>query len=353
MFYFIHLLILLLYSVIVKKLDINRNWFLLISAIHIGGIMAFRSCYVGTDTIQYYMRYRQIIEYRGSLAELWQLNNKFPGWAVFFKEVSSLLGSNPNMYMVVSSFFIILFTWLGIKMFEVDEIQAVILYYLIFSLQAMNAARQNMAMSLIFLAAALCRKEKNILGIGLLAAAISIHSSAVAGIFILGAIMIGLSRKKVYLAVIISFIGFFLLDYVISVFAQVFAGYSSYELDKLQVQGRNIVMQVIYIGAFLYCIWILRNYKVEPQEKKLLLLGGLLCGVEMVLGTLGARYTIIVRENLYFQIFIIVILPLVLGYKNRYRKIYSVIAYGMGLFYFTYRIMTNAGEILPYETWLT
>ena len=238
-------------------------------------------------------------------------------------------------------------------MFEVDEIQAVILYYLIFSLQAMNAARQNMAMSLIFLAAALCRKEKNILGIGLLAAAISIHSSAVAGIFILGAIMIGLSRKKVYLAVIISFIGFFLLDYVISVFAQVFAGYSSYELDKLQVQGRNIVMQVIYIGAFLYCIWILRNYKVEPQEKKLLLLGGLLCGVEMVLGTLGARYTIIVRENLYFQIFIIVILPLVLGYKNRYRKIYSVIAYGMGLFYFTYRIMTNAGEILPYETWLT
>lgn len=352
MFYFVNLFILLFYSLIYKKLGIRRNWFLLLSAIHIGGIMAFRSCYIGTDTIQYYLRYRQIIAYRGSYAELWQLNNKFPGWAIFFKVMSLFLGSNPNMYMLVSSFFIIIFTWIGIKLFEVDEIQAVILYYLIFGLQAMNATRQNMAMSLVFLAAALCRKRKGILGIGLLLIAISIHSSAVAGVFILGVMMIGLSRKKIYLAVITSFIGFFFLDYVVSVFARVFTGYSAYALDNLHVQGRNVVMQVIYIGAFVYCIWILRNYNVNQNEKKLLLFGGLLCGVEMVLGTLGARYTIIIRENMYFQIFIIVIVPLVLGYKNRYRKLYSAMAYGMGLFYFTFRIVTNAGDILPYETWL-
>ena len=50
MFYFGNLLVLLIYSWLFKIFKVKRRTYLIITAIHLGGIMAFRSCYTGTYT---------------------------------------------------------------------------------------------------------------------------------------------------------------------------------------------------------------------------------------------------------------------------------------------------------------
>ncbi|MCM1501000.1 MAG: hypothetical protein NC124_21285, partial [Clostridium sp.] len=63
MFYFVNLFILLGYSLLCKHYGVSRKTYLIISAIHIGGILAFRSCYTGTDTYVYYRYYSKLISY--------------------------------------------------------------------------------------------------------------------------------------------------------------------------------------------------------------------------------------------------------------------------------------------------
>lgn len=73
---------------------------------------------------------------------------------------------------------------------------------------------------------------------------------------------------------------------------------------------------------------------------------------EILLGVFFSTEIFIVRENLYLQIFVIVLIPLVTSYFNKYRKCYKYVVYGMLLFYFSYRIVYNYGSIMPYQTYL-
>ncbi len=352
MFYFVNLLVLIVYSWLFKYFKIKRKKYLILTAIHIGGIIAFRSCNTGTDTYQYYNVYRMLIEYKGDLSTLIRIYVKFPGWAVFFKGVSLLFGNDPNFYMLVSGYLVVAVTWIAIGLFEVDETQSVILYYLIFALQAMNITRQNMALCLLFLSAALFIKKKRIFSFLLMCFAVSIHISAVIGVAILLVLALNWTRKRVFYAISASVIILLSVNVLFDLFASTLSGYSTYILGAFKASGRNVVMQIIYILTFLYAIWIQKKYCLDKDMEQLLLKGCILIWGEILLGTFFSIEIFIVRENLYLQIFIILFVPIVTMFFNRYRKIYRFIVYGMAFFYFSYRVLSNYGGIMPYQTYL-
>ena len=314
--------------------------------------MAFRSCYVGTDTYQYYNAYKILINYKGDISEMIRIYAKFPGWAILFKSIAWLCGNNPNIYMFVTGYFMVVIAWIAIDLFGIEQTQAVILYYLIFVLQAMNIARQNMALCVLFLSIALFMKKKKILSIILMIFAVSIHVSAAIGIFILFVFAMKWTRKRVYFVIGGSVVALLSVDVLFNIFADSFAGYSSYLLGVFKATGRNVVMQIIYILTFLYAIWIQKKYDLEKNREQLLLKGSVLMWGEILLGVFFSTEIFIVRENLYLQIFVIVLIPLVTSYFNKYRKCYKYVVYGMLLFYFSYRIVYNYGSIMPYQTYL-
>lgn len=352
MFYFVNLFFLFVYSWIYKYFNLKRKTYFILTAIHIGGIIAFRSCYTGTDTYQYYNVYKMLINYKGNVSELVKVYAKFPGWAIFFKGISLLCGSNPNVYMFVTGYFMVIITWIAIELFEVDEVQSIVLYYLIFALQAMNITRQNMALCLLFLSSALFIKKKKVFSIFVMAFAISIHISAIIGVLILLILSLKWSRKRVYYAISLSVVALLSVNIVFNLFASSLSGYSSYLLGAFKATGRNVVMQIIYALTFFYAIWIQRRYNLDTENEQLLLKGCLLIWGEMLLGIFFSTEIFIVRENLYLQIFIIIFIPIVTRYFNRYCKVYKFIVYGMALFYFSYRILSNYGGIMPYQTYL-
>ncbi len=352
MFYFVNLIFLLIYSKLFKYFNIKKKFFLIISAIHIGGIMAFRSCYTGTDTFQYYNAYKMLIDYSGGMLDLVRAYSKFPGWAVLFKAVSLIFGTNPNLYMFVSGYFIVIITWIAISLFDIDQMQAVLLYYLLFALQAMNVARQNMALCMVFLSAALFLKDKKKIAVFLLPLAISVHISAIIGILIIIVFAVKWTKKRVYYAVALSVLGLLSVNVLFNLFTSSFAGYSSYLLGVFKASGRNVVMQVAYILTFFYAMWIQRNYALDHNKEQILLKSSVLLWGEILLGVCFSTEIFIVRENLYLQIFIILMFPIVICYVNRYRKVYKFVIYALALFYFSYRIYSNYGSIMPYETYL-
>ncbi len=352
MFYFVNLFILLMYSWVFKIFKIKHRMYFIITAIHIGGIIAFRSCYTGTDTYQYYNAYKMLISYDGNISELTKMYAKFPGWAVFFKAVSSVCGRNPNIYMFVTGYFIVIVIWIAIELLEVDLKQAIVLYYLIFALQAMNIARQNMALCLLFLSAALFIKGKKIFSIFFLAFAVSIHTSAIIGVPVLLVLSMNWTRRRVYYAIGVSVIALLSVNILFNIFTNSFAGYSSYLLGVYKATGRNVVMQIIYALTFLYAMWIPKRYDLPAEKEQLLLKGSVLLWGELLLGVFFSTEILIARENLYLQIFIIILVPVVTSYFNKYRIFYKFIVYGMVLFYFSYRIMSNYGSIIPYQTYL-
>lgn len=352
MFYFVNLLILLVYSKLFKYFNINRKFFLIFSAVHIGGIMAFRSCYTGTDTYQYYNAYKMLISFKGNILDLAKMYSKFPGWAVLFKAISYIFGANPNFYMFATGYFIVIITWIAISLFDIDQMQAVLLYYLLFALQAMNVARQNMALCMVFLSAALFIKGKKKIAVILLPLAISLHISAVIGILIIFVFAVKWTRKRVYCAIALSVLGLLSVNILFNLFTSSFSGYSSYLLGVFKASGRNVVMQVAYILTFFYAMWIQKSHVLDNNKEQILLKNSVLLWGEILLGVCFSTEIFIVRENLYLQIFIILLFPIVICYANRYRKVYKLVVYGLALFYFSYRIYSNYGGIMPYQTYL-
>ena len=341
MFYFGNLLVLLIYSWLFKIFKVKLRTYLIITAIHLGGIMAFRSCYTGTDTYQYYNAYKMLINYDGTVTELLKMYAKFPGWALFFKVISFVGGDNPDIYMFVTGYFIVIVTWIAIGLFKIDHMQAVILYYLIFALQAMNIARQNMALCLLFLSTALFINGKRVLSIFFVLFAISIHISAVIGVLILCVLFIKWTRKRVYYAIGASIIALLSVNILFTFFTNSFVGYSTYLLGVFKATGRNVVMQILYVLTFLYAIWIPSKYNLTTEKEQLLLKGCVLLWGEILLGVFFSTEIFVVRENLYLQIFIIILVPLVTSFFNRYCKFYKMIVYVMALLYLTYRIISN------------
>ena len=94
------------------------------------------------------------------------------------------------------------------------------------------------------------------------------------------------------------------------------------------------------------------KYNLTTEKEQLLLKGCVLLWGEILLGVFFSTEIFVVRENLYLQIFIIILVPLVTSFFNRYCKFYKMIVYGMALFYFSYRIISNYGSIVPYQTYL-
>ncbi len=352
MFYFVNLFILLMYSLIFKYFGVSRKTYLIISAIHIGGILAFRSCYTGTDTYQYYNLYNRLISFRGDFRSLFQMFEKFPVWAFFFKAVSWVFGENPNAYMLVTGYFTVIITWAAIALLDIEPMQAVILYYLMFSLQAMNVARQNMAVCLVFLSAALLLKGRKKESLVLLPFAIGFHSSAIIGFFIWIILDINWTPKRVYIVMAVSIAALGSVNILFSRFAGSLAGYSLYFLGVHKASGRNVVLQISYLLSFVYAIWIIRKYELELEERQHLLKSCVLIWGEILLAIFFSTEIFIIRGNLYLQIFIIYLIPMVERYCNKYRKFYKLTVFGMALFYFSYRITGNYGGIMPYQTYL-
>ena len=349
LFYFVNLFILILYSFYFRKKSYGK--YTIVALLHLGGVAAMRSYSVGTDTRMYCLFYKSIVACGNNLTSLYFFS-KFPGWSYFFLFVSKLLGDSANTYIFIASFFVVIFIGLAIRKLEVKSIYTMILYCLLFWLSSLNANRQYMAMSMVFFSFALLYKKEYFSGALFGFAAITFHSSAIIGIIICIIAVVEWNYRKVVLALAVTLLFTSFFENIFGVMAGLMEGYSQYELGVAKSQGRGVALQVVFVLTFIYSVWILKKYILQVSQKQLLMKLLLINGIEIILGIVGAREVFIGRINVFFQIFIIAHIPIVLIYKNRYRKLYMAIVMVFSVFYYVYKIIFNYGDIVPYTSYL-
>lgn len=318
-------------------------------------LISFRSYFVGVDTSLYTRIYYSLASSSENPFDL--INNvyifkKNKGWTIFFWLFSRFI-RNPDGYIFISGVFITVIFIYVILHSNLDLRPQLLIYILFFYLPAFNITRNYMALALAFLSTYLINKKSFKQGWFVAFLAVSFHSSAIVIFFINILFLIKWNLQRIRLFWIFSIVTCLMLPIAINLFTIIFPVYES-TLDQVNfvVQGKNIFYQLVFIMCYIYGVYVIKNYKISAEEyQKLSSLIAILV-FEIILAIVGFQDWYIQRILLYFQIFLITIVPMLLKYEYKHKRIFLLVLWsilGFGCFYV---IFTNKGSINPYSSWV-
>lgn len=318
-------------------------------------LIAFRSYFVGTDTLAYTKYYSTVANYSGSpfyLANNVYLFQKNKGWTIFFWIVSRI-SKSPNAYLFVSGLFISSIFLYVIYKSNLDIRYQLIIYILLLYLPAFNATRTFMAVAISLLAARFATQKKYLHSAVAELLAISFHNTAIIMLPVIIILIIkwNKSRMKKAVIVIVSIVLFFPL--LLNFFVWLFPVYEHTLASVLdQAQGKNILYQVIFIFSIIYGKNILDNYQLDANEYQRIASLIVIFIIEIVLGGIGYQKWYIQRILPYLQSYLLFFAPILLQYEYKYKNLYKACLYIILAAGFIYTVAWNKGEINPYSTWI-
>lgn len=364
-FYFIQLFIFILYSLIFIGLDvqtagafsnINNKYFFeklycFISIIYLSLVMGLRSNTVGTDTPLYVYNY--LINS--------QISEDTFSYNWLSKMVFGLTNGNYHAFLLVTSFVIVTSIVIGLwRIYSYFEIQYKT-FYLFFSLyiyityyyyfEAFNIFRQSLAGAIAFLAVSFLFTRNYFKSLFLFILAVGIHNTVIVLIVLIPVILIKKNRKGLFIwgifSVLIGYLNPILIEYFAS-FSDHYLMYNEQTVDNLSSAGGSAV-----VGIFMLFFVYLSVINCDIYENQSLM--SLVCIIFMagILYIIGMRSQLIVRIADYMGIFIIAALPLIIGFRSKFKRNISLsylfwLVILVGLALMSYKMYKNMGGIIPY-----
>lgn len=328
-------------------------------------IAGCRDYTIGTDVLVYGNTWFQYsIEYDGFINYIKYANSCDIGTLyATLNYIVSRFTENVNWFYFVLSFFTTLFAFLGIRQYKnkISISFGIFLYYCIFFNLTLNALRQSIAMTFIFWGVGFIKNKRNICFFLVLILATLFHSTAI--ICILFMIIYKLNTNKIrnifkYIIIIFATISTIFFTQLVNFFINV--GILS---DRFDFYISNVQRGGGYVRLFLLClpVWILfliykknnRGYDIDVQYCFFMLF------LSTIISGLAFKMTYIVRIAYYFDIFLIVFIPMLvnkikIGTRNfiSRNKYINYTYLFVGLYYFIYWIIVycvmGSGQTYPY-----
>lgn len=348
MIYIVGLFFLLFISIIIKKK--NDGLFLLISGIFLILLMSLRSYNVGSDSFNYYNLF--CVTAQGGVTVLIQ---KAPLFYMIMKVFGTLFGGFPQIYFIITALLVIIPLWLGIYISKVPCRKAVLLYYLLFFQTSLNGTRTYISVAFVFLAYTLARKKETkdyVLSGILLVAAFFIHKIAIIGIPIIAISFLNLEKRilrRIVLA--ITAISCLLLNLFIRLFMKFFNVYEdTLEIVTDTVGASAVVFQLLMIFSLLNAFYLIKKRKdaraiIKKEDYDNI---SVLIFSEVVLYIAGGTTWYVQRILSFLNIFIILLFPVMVKIKSKYRQVYIICTYIIAVFYFAYGLVRNLNDVMPY-----
>lgn len=346
---------LLLFSKEFKENEDFRARVLVFTSNWICFLISFRSYFVGTDSAAYTSFYSYIANYNGSpfdLANNVYLFSKNKGWTIFFWVISRVV-KNPNAYLFVSGLFISTIFLYVIFKSKLDIRYQLMIYILLLYLPSFNATRTFMAIAISLLAVRFSYQKKYFKSLITELIAISFHNTA---IIMVGAIIImniNWNRLRLKQATVLASFMILFFPMMLGLFVWIFPVYEdTIATVPDQVQGKNIILQIVFIFSIAYGLHILKNQSLSDQQYQEIASLVVIFIFEIVLGIIGYQKWYVQRILPYLQSYLLFMVPLLLQYKYKYKRYYVACLFIIMVGGFVYTIHFNKGNVIPYTTWV-
>ena len=347
----IALAILIGYSKNNQKL--RKKIFLIIIFILLFTCMALRDRSVGVDTDLYCRIFTNFVS--GNVSnENFNTTKIYEYYNIF---VGNIFGNNPRNIIIANSFVIVLLYCIFVKRASPNVYISTILYFLLyFYLQSFNIARQAMAMLLFAISITFLVKRKWKSYIIINTIAIFIHNT-VAIPFIIGGVL-GLIKeynikKVVKLLGIIGICSLF-INFFIRIFIMIFPKYISYftthDIFYETGEGRKILLILVYMAFLILGLYVFYKKKKDilEEEYRKYMIYSTLIGIACIIGILGTTSILINRLGLYFEIFMIIYIPMIIENIGKNKDLWYLLTTILLFIPFYALLVGNNSGVVPY-----
>lgn len=315
-------------------------------------IMGFRTETVGTDTSLYCKIFELNFNFNLKSA---LLEGDFTFIYSLYNKIVSLISTNRNAIIVGNSFLICFLTALFIYKNSKNVIFPTlffITFYHFFS--SMNIARQYIAVLLVANAFYFLKNRQLFKYIILCLMATLVHNTAIVSFILIPFFFIKLSKRNIITYLSIFSISLLFFDKILIIFSSIFDHYDMYlNSHYLQQIGQNkkVIITFIYIIIAIITTGLLNSKKLSKEEKYELKLLYLINFIAIILGIFSLKIMLISRIEIYFSIFIIILIPKVFNLLKDRIMYYFLFTLIMFIPMFM-QLKGNNGEVLPYDNWL-
>lgn len=355
-FYLINFIIFILYSSVIQISNSKHKRELLfgIYIIHFTTIAGCRSITVGTDTRLYNNIFISTIN--TSLPELIS-NSKFVGYSLWMKIIALLFNKSYENFLFISAFvtntllFQVVYKIKNLSLFSVAYLYITFYYFY----QSMNIARQYLAISLCLVFFYLIVYEKKYFkGILFWLLAVSIHSTSIVCIVFIPLSKINWNLKKYGYLSAFTILVLFFYNRIFTIFQYFFHDYQIYNENQYSASGTRILLVLFQLVILLFGL-IMTNKHKKIYTNDIYVLQSIIL-ISTIIGIFYSNNQLIVRMQIYFEIFSIMYIPLLFlkmtPSKLKINK-FNIIFFGILLIllvpYF-YQVLKNYGDIIPYTT---
>lgn len=302
-------------------------------------LVGFRGLEVGPDTLEYETIFENIGKHS-------IYNYPEPGW-VLLNLIIFKVGGSFHFMLWLSALLIFYYISKTIQNYSPNILLSIfLLYSLYFVFYSMNIVRQIVAVSIVLYAYTQLIKGKNKLFLIYVCIATLFHYTALIALSIWWIKKISLSKIKVYLSILLSFIGGFIILSP-SILSLVLGPYAHYlTSDKNGYRTSIIVPFLLSCFLSVLCIFIYNTSKNKIKNSLWMniYIWGVITNNLLLYLSLGTRVV------MYFSITQIILLPLYLYNNNFKQKIFPVfiiICYTSALFFML--LLSGSVGVYPYN----
>lgn len=308
----------------------DKKRYLIITSIILIFISGLRNVYWGSpDNYGYFQYYSQVC--RMSYSDIIPAFPKDPGYHMFAKTLSLIIGDHYQIYLlIISSIFIGSIARL-IYVYSQDKLLSIILFLSLGIFQfSMMGIRQSLAMAMIVLSFEWLLKHNFKIFIVWIVFATLFHQTSIVFLFAYPLTSLKINKYTIFLYIgilaVVMILGRITLDYLNPIFAmdERFEGY----------MDRDVVLT--YSGLIQLCLFLglsLLFYKkaISKNRNNQIMMHLLL--IAIIFQSMSSLIAEFFRVALYFKLFLIIMIPNILVYSKK-RKGISFVLMLLLLYYF-------------------
>lgn len=277
-----------------KKL--NRLTFLLL-LFFIIAITGLRSEYVGTDSLQYYLTFKEL----NSMALSHAYGTRYAiGYVTWTRFIGSFIDSPYAFFFITASITLSVYFYF-LKRYSINIYSSIIVFFCLNWTLYMVAMRQAYAMIFILLGIPFLLQRKLIFFIVFVIIAMQFHSAAITALFLIPLLKIELNKKNIAIFCGVTIFLFFSMN-ILWLLVRTFGGaYAQYMAGDYDVGGTSFINDIIIKimpSLFIFCLgyWGCKN-KASKENRFFLTV----CLFNICIAVIGLNSVIFTRLNGYFD----------------------------------------------------
>lgn len=355
-FYLVNFLLFNIYSflVYISKIKEKKKLLLYMYVLQLGLISGLRNYSVGIDTQLYHNIFLRTVD--SSLTNTLS-SDKFIGYSFLMKIIGSFSNNSYTIFLLVISMITISLLLLVSYKIEDCSIYLTTFFFMTFYYyyQSLNISRQYLAISLVIASFYFYTKKRIAFSSIIFIVAILIHSTSIIAIIFPILYKMKWSTKKYTLIAIITFFIAVLYPVLSNIFARFFTSYDIYvsPTSDFSSNGGRILL-VIFYGLIL-SMGIIYTSRTKNYSQFFMTIQAVIV-ISFVLGLVFSSNQLMMRIQIYFEIFLIYYIPLLFGgYESGYNIkkpffLYLIIPImWISIIPFFIQLLNNYGRIIPYN----